>query len=882
LRRNIPSAYNPHEVEEKLYAWWETGKFFHAEVEPEKTPFCIVMPPPNVTGELHMGHALNNTLQDVLIRWRRMQGYNTLWVPGTDHAGIATQARVEEQLAREGLSKYDVGREEFLRRTWEWKHKYGTQITRQLRRLGASCDWDRERFTMDEGCSAAVREVFVRLYERGLIYRGYYIVNWCPRCHTTISDIEVEHQETRGQLYYIRYPLKDREGHVVIATTRPETMLGDTAVAVNPGDERYRHLVGLAAVLPLVGRELPIVADPYVDPAFGTGVLKVTPAHDPNDFEIGMRHNLPQVKVIGPDGRMTEEAGRYQGLDRWACRREVVRDLEAQGYLVRIEELQHAVGHCYRCHTVIEPTLSRQWFVRMQPLAAPAIKAVEDGRIRFVPERFTRIYLNWLYNIRDWCISRQLWWGHRIPVWYCLRCETEIVAREEPQVCPKCGSPELEQDPDVLDTWFSSALWPFSTLGWPAATPELKHFYPTSVLVTGRDIIFFWVARMIFAALEFMDEVPFRDVFIHGLVLDALGRKMSKSLGNGVDPLEVIEKYGADSLRFMLVTGNTPGNDQRFHFEKLEGARNFCNKLWNASRFVLMNLDGYRPDGETGEKTLSDRWILSRYEDTLVRVTENLEAYDLGEAARALYEFVWDEFCDWYVELAKPRLYHGTPGERATAQHVLVAVLRGTLELLHPFMPFITEAIWQHLPHRGETITQAPWPASVPARRDPEAEAAMNLVMEVTRAIRHIRSEMNVPPARRANVLLVCPDAASRAILERWGDYVETLAAAELEVFADLPTEPRQAAHAVTGGVEIYVPLAGLIDTEKEAARLARELVEVEKDLARAEAKLANPEFLTKAPPDVVAKEREKRDELAHKRAAINERLRVLKEVEGS
>ncbi|MEW5761604.1 MAG: valine--tRNA ligase [Bacillota bacterium] len=882
MHREIAPAYNPHEVEEKLYAWWEKEKFFHAKMEAGKKPFCIVMPPPNVTGELHMGHALNNTLQDVLIRWRRMQGYNTLWLPGTDHAGIATQAKVEEQLAKEGLSKYDVGREEFLRRTWEWKYRYGTRITEQLRRLGASCDWDRERFTMDEGCSAAVREVFVRLYEQGLIYRGYYIVNWCPRCHTTISDIEVEHLETPGHLYYIRYPLRDGEGHVVIATTRPETMLGDTAVAVNPGDERYRHLVGRRAVLPLVGRELPIIADAYVDPSFGTGALKVTPAHDPNDFEIGLRHNLPQVKVIGPDGRMTEEAGRYQGLDRWAARQEVLRDLEVQGYLLKSEELTHAVGHCYRCHTVIEPTLSRQWFVRMQPLAEPAIRVVEEGRIRFVPERFTKIYLNWLYNIRDWCISRQLWWGHRIPVWYCLQCEAEIVAREEPEACPRCGSRELEQDPDVLDTWFSSALWPFSTLGWPEDTKELRHFYPTSVLVTGRDIIFFWVARMIFAGLAFMQEVPFRDVFVHGLVLDALGRKMSKSLGNGVDPIEVIERYGADSLRFMLVIGNTPGNDQRFHFEKLEGARNFCNKLWNAARFVLLNLEGYRPDGEAAEKTLADRWILSRYEDTLVRVTGHLEAYDLGEAARALYDFVWDEFCDWYVELAKPRLYRGAPAERATAQQVLVTVLRGTLELLHPFMPFVTEAIWQHLPHTGETITLAPWPESDPARRDPDAEAAMGLLVDVTRAIRHIRSEMNVPPSRRAHAILVCPDRANLAVLARWGRDVINLATADVTILPALEDKPRQAAHAVVSGVEIYLPLAGLIDPQKEAARLARELAVVEKDLARAEGKLASEGFLAKAPPEVVAREREKREELAYKRAALHERLRVLKELEGS
>jgi valyl-tRNA synthetase len=879
-RSNIPSVYDPQKVEEKLYRRWEEEGLFRPVKNDRQAAYAIVMPPPNVTGELHMGHALNNTLQDILIRWRRMQGYETLWVPGTDHAGIATQARVEEQLAREGLSKYDLGREKFLERVWEWKHNYGHRITTQLRRLGASCDWSRERFTMDDGCSAAVREVFVRLYEDGLIYRDDYIVNWCPRCNTVISDIEVEHQDVPSQLYHLRYPIKDSTESIVIATTRPETMLGDTAVAVHPRDDRYRHLVGRTVILPLIGREIPIITDEHVDPEFGTGALKITPAHDPNDFEIGQRHGLPQVQVIDAKGRMTAEAGRYRGLDRWECRQQVLTDLKRQGLLVRIEDLEHAVGHCYRCQTVVEPMLSKQWFVRMKPLAEPAMEAVRDGRIQFIPARFTKIYLNWLENIRDWCISRQLWWGHRIPVWYCRDCEKVVASRTDPAACPACAGTQLEQDPDVLDTWFSSALWPFSTLGWgwPDETPDLERFYPTSVLVTGRDIIFFWVARMIFSGLKFMDREPFREVFIHGLVLDALGRKMSKSLGNGVDPIEVIEKYGADSLRFMLTIGNTPGNDLRFHFEKLEGARNFANKLWNASRFVLMNLDGYRPGAAAPENMeLADRWILSRFEYTRERVSTGLEAFELGEAARALYEFIWSEFCDWYIELVKPRLYQGTPIERAVAQDVLVRVLRGTLELLHPFMPFITEEIWQHLPHEGETIMHAPWPAAQPVLRDEDAEREIAYLIEATRAIRHLRSEMNVPPTRRAEAVVVIPDDRIRALVERWRGYIENLANTSVRVARVLETRPELTAHAVERGMEIFVPLAGLIDIDREAERLARELAQVEKDLSRVNGKLANPAFVAKAPPEVVEKERGKQAELAEKRQALASWLQVLR-----
>ena len=875
---DIPSTYDPRLVEDKWYSFWEGSGFFHTAVNAEQEPFCIVMPPPNVTGQLHMGHALDNTLQDILTRWKRMQGYSALWLPGTDHAGIATQARVEEQLTKEGVSRYELGREEFLKRVWEWKEKYGNRITTQLRRLGASCDWQRERFTMDKGCSEAVLEVFIKLYQKGLIYRDYYITNWCPRCQTTISDIEVEHLDQPGHFYHIKYPLKDGSGHVTLATTRPETMLGDVAVAVHPGDERYHDLVGKILILPLVGREMPIITDEYVDPSFGTGVVKITPAHDPNDFEVGKRHNLPQVIVIDKEGKMSEEAGpRYKGLDRYECRKKIVRDLNAQGYLLKTEDHAHAVGHCYRCNTVIEPMLSLQWFVKMKPLAEPAIEAVKDGRIRFIPERFTKIYLNWMENIRDWCISRQLWWGHRIPVWYCRDCAEMTASRQPVAKCPRCGSTAVEQDPDVLDTWFSSALWPFSTLGWPRQTLDLAYYYPTTVMVTGRDIIFFWVARMIFSGLAFMNEVPFRDVFIHGLVMDALGRKMSKSLGNGVDPIDVIESHGADSLRFMLVTGNTPGNDLRFHFERLEGARNFANKLWNASRFTLMNLEDFDPEGRPGAYTLADRWIISRYQSVIEDVTGYLKAYELGEAARVLYEFIWSEFCDWYIELAKPRLYGKTNQlDRYTAQSVLSSVLKGALELLHPFMPFITEEIWQHLPGHGVTIMRASWPIARRELIDQEAEYEMGTLMDIIKAVRHIRGEMNVPPGRKAEVLLVTPDKAARAILERGIEYIQTLASAVIKIHKTLERAPQQSAHAVTRGVEVFVPLKGLIDVDKEVARQEKELVAVEKELARVRGKLTNPGFLSKAPADVVDKEKAKEEELSGKQSAIRERLAML------
>ena len=732
--RTIPTVYDPAAVEAKWYQYWEENKLFHAEPDPEKEPFSIVIPPPNVTGQLHMGHALDNTLQDILIRYKRMQGYNTLWMPGTDHAGIATQIKVEELLRSEGTSRYDLGREKFIEQVWNWKNQYGARISNQLRSLGASCDWERERFTMDEGCSQAVREVFVSLYEKGLIYQGHRITNWCPRCNTALSDIEVEHEEKPGNLYHVKYPVEGKEGeYITVATTRPETILGDSGVAVHPEDQRYKSYVGENLLLPLLNRRIPVVADEYVDPAFGTGAVKVTPAHDPNDFDMGQRHQLPQIVVMNPDGTMNDEAGRYAGMDRYECRKQLVRDLQEAGFLVQIDEHTHAVGHCQRCATVVEPLVSKQWFVKMEPLTKPSLEAVTSGKIEFVPDRFTKIYCNWLENIRDWCISRQIWWGHRIPAWYC-DCGEVVVSRVDVDKCPVCGK-LMQQDPDVLDTWFSSALWPFSTMGWPQQTPLLKQFYPTSVLVTGYDIIFFWVARMITMGIEFQHEIPFRHVFIHGLVRDSQGRKMSKSLGNGIDPLEVIEKYGSDTLRFTLVTGNTPGNDMRFYWERVESSRNFANKIWNASRFVLMNLEGF--DGKKTPSlenfTLADRWILSRYENTVTEVTRNIENFELGEAARLVYEFIWNEYCDWYIELAKSRLYNKeNAAGKETAQYVLSYVLSQTLQLLHPFMPFITEEIWQALPHQENSIMIAPWPKCRQEFIDNTAEQQMTTRLSAT------------------------------------------------------------------------------------------------------------------------------------------------------
>ncbi len=782
-----------------------------------------------------------------------------------------------ESLAQEGLTPQDLGREKFLERTWQWKEQYGGRIIEQLKRLGASCDWSRERFTMDEGCSRAVREVFVSLFEKGLIYRGDYIVNWCPQCGTAISDIEVEHEEEEGKLWHFRYPLIDGEGYVTVATTRPETILGDTAVAVHPEDERYRDLVGKKLVLPGVGRQIPIVADPYVDPEFGSGAVKVTPAHDPNDFLIGLRHGLEQVVVMAPDGTMNENAGKYQGMDRLECREALVADFDREGYLVKVEDHLHAVGHCSRCDTTIEPLLSKQWFVRMKPLAEPALEAVRQGQIRFVPERFTKIYCDWLENIRDWCISRQLWWGHRIPVWYCQDCDEIIASREDLNQCPHCGG-EVEQDPDVLDTWFSSALWPFSTLGWPDDTEDLNYFYPTSVLVTGRDIIFFWVARMIFMGLEFMQEEPFREVLIHGLVLDSQGRKMSKSLGNGIDPLEVIEEYGADTLRFMLMTSTTPGNDMRFYWERVENCRNFANKIWNASRFALMNLTDFQPEGIEEDQlaySMADRWILSRLNRTIARVTEELEEYQLGEAATTLYEFIWGEFCDWYIEMIKPRLYAKEDGEgRRTSQYVLWKVLETTLRLLHPFMPFITEEIWQHLPHGGPSICVAPWPEA--GDTDPAVEEEMERIMAVIRGVRNIRAEMNIPPGKKVPVAIQAP-AGLQSQLEAGIPYITQLAGVGTVTMQEPVTEkPRQAAAAMVGGVEVYVPLEGLIDIDKEIARLRKEEQNLVKEVERVTKKLQNENFLAKAPAEVVAKEREKEKEYREKLAKVRERIALL------
>jgi len=884
--QQMAKTYDPGQVEEKWYEYWEQNGFFTPKVEPEQKPFSIVMPPPNVTGSLHLGHAMDNTLQDILARYKRMQGYNTLWLPGTDHAGIATQAKVEEQLAKEGTNRHELGREKFLERVWAWKEQYGGTITRQLRKLGASCDWSRERFTMDEGCSKAVREVFVNLYNKGLIYRGNYIVNWCSKCHTTISDIEVEHNEREGNLWHIRYPAADGGEGVIVATTRPETMLGDVAVAVHPEDERYRHLAGKNVILPIVKREIPVITDEYVEKEFGTGAVKITPAHDPNDFEMGLRHHLEQINIMNSDATINENGGKYQGLDRYEARRRIVKDLEELGLLVKIEPHTHAVGECYRCSTVVEPRVSRQWFVKMNPLAEPAIKVVQDGDLQFVPDRFARIYTGWLENIRDWCISRQLWWGHRIPVWYCQDCGAEVCVKEDPVVCPKCGSHHLLQDPDVLDTWFSSALWPFSTMGWPENTAELKHFYPTSVLVTGRDIIFFWVARMIFMGLEFQEDVPFHKVMIHGLILDPQGRKMSKSLGNGVDPIEVINQYGADTLRFMLITGNTPGNDLRFHFEKLESTRNFLNKIWNASRFVLMNLEDYQPEAkespagsDAAELTLADKWILSRYEDTVQNVTAALERFDLGEAGRLLYEFIWNEYCDWYIELTKKRLYaKENRSERQTAQRILFEVLEGTMRLLHPFMPFLTEEIWQHLPVKGKTIVLSSWP-KVEGYRNEQVEKDMNILMDIIRAVRNIRAEMGVAPGRRADILLVAPEKDMLAVLQSGLADIRQLAVAEaITILQQMENKPPQSASAVLTGVTVYIPLKGLLDLDKEVSKVRKEIENTIKEQKRLEDKLGNPGFTSKAPEEVVQKEREKLADIMARMRSLKLRLSDLSE----
>ena len=876
------TTYNPKEIEQQWYTYWEEKGYFHEEVDTNKEPFSIVLPPPNVTGQLHMGHALDNTLQDILIRTKRMQGYNVLWMPGTDHAGIATQVKVEENIMKtEGKSRHDLGREEFLKRVWEWKQEYGSTIVKQIRSLGASCDWTRERFTLDEGYHEAVLKVFVELYEKGLIYRGERITNWCPNCLTALSDIEVEHEDENGHLWHIKYPVIGEEDvFLTVATTRPETMFGDVAVAVNPKDERYAHLVGKELLLPFVNRHIPIIADEYVDQSFGTGCVKITPAHDPNDFEMGQRHNLESIVVMNPDGTMNAGAGHFVNMPRELARKQVVAELEAQGLLEKVEEHGHSVGHCSRCNTTVEPMVSKQWFVSMEPLAKPALEVVRDKSIEFVPERFTKTYTNWLESIRDWCISRQLWWGHRIPAWYCQDCGETIVTTETLTECPHCHG-KVEQDPDVLDTWFSSALWPFATMGWPENTEEVKHWYPTSVMVTGYDIIFFWVARMIFMGLEFKEEIPFKHVFIHGLVRDSQGRKMSKSLGNGINPLEVIEEYGADALRFTLVTGNTPGNDMRFYMERVEANRNFANKIWNASKFVLMNLEGFDesfvPSAE--DYTLADKWILEEYNKTVTNITNNLDKFELGEAASAVYDFIWNTYCDWYIELAKPRLYNKEGGrDRQTAQYLLVSILRHMMELLHPFMPFVTEHIWQHLPHEGESIMVAPWPSTLSMEGFGSAAAHMNVMMDGIKGIRNMRAEMNVPMGKRSEVILVPATEELKGILETHGDYFHTLGWAEkVTVLSPDAPKPENATVTVVNGLEVYLLLKDLIDADKEKERIAKEQATVLKEIARLEGKLNNQGFLAKAPEAVVAKEKEKLEEYKQKQQALNEREEFLK-----
>jgi len=872
----LPPVYDPAAVEPDIYELWLRGDAFRAEAGSGRPPFTIVIPPPNVTGSLHLGHALDNSLQDAIIRWRRMAGDEALWLPGTDHAGIATQHVVEERLAKEGLSRQGLGREAFGERVWAWKEEYEEIILHQLRRLGASCDWSRLRFTMDEGCSRAVREVFVSLWERGLIYRGDYIINWCPDCRTALSDIEVEHEEVVAHLWTVHYPLEDG-GMLPVVTTRPETIPGDTGLAVNPDDERYQQFHGRVARHPLLDRMLPVVADSAVRQGFGTGVVKVTPAHDPVDFEIAQRHGLPSPVIMDEGGRMTAAAGPYQDLDRRACREKVLADLQARDLLGRVEEYRHAIGHCYRCASPVEPLLSRQWFVRMRPLAGPAAAAVERGELKFVPDRFARVYLEWLAGIRDWCISRQLWWGHRIPAWHCRQCGQVIVSRSTPETCGACGERDPEQDPDVLDTWFSSALWPFSTLGWPDATADLGYFFPTSVLVTGYDIIFFWVARMAFMSLEFTGKLPFHRVLIHGLVRDAHGRKMSKSKGTGVDLLEAVDRYGADALRFSLLVGNAPGNDMRFHWERVEYGRNFANKLWNAARFALMNLGDFEVSVLEAPVELADRWILARLRRTIGDTDRLLDRLELGEAGRRLEDFAWGELCDWYIELAKARLHGHDPDARRRAQLTLWRSLSATLALLHPFLPFVTEAIWQHWPGREGLLCRAPWPNPGDYPADDEAEGTMTPIMEAIRAIRTIRSEFNVPPASRATAWLVAADEGVACALEAGREYLAGLAGLEkLTIVREAISPPGASAAAVIRGAEIHVPLRDLIDFDHERNRLRRQLASMTRDRERSQHKLADPQFLNRAPAEVVAREREREQEAAARVEKLERYLRTL------
>ena len=858
--KELPKVYEPQQVEGRIYRMWMDHDCFKATPDPDKKPFSIVMPPPNVTGQLHMGHAMDSTLQDILTRFKRMQGYSALWLPGTDHAGIATQIKVEEELrTKEGLTRYDLGREKFLQRVWQWKEKYGNRIVEQQKKMGASCDWSRSRFTMDEGCSRAVRETFCELYDKGLIYKGSRIINWCPHCLTALSDAEVEYVDKPGHLWYIRYPLADGSGDIVVATTRPETMMGDTGVAVNPEDEKFKHLIGKKCILPIMNREIPIVGDEYCEIGFGTGAVKMTPAHDPNDFEVGLRHNLEVIRVIADDGTINENGGPYNGMDRYECRKAIVKDLEEQGYLIKTEPYSHNVGTCYRCHNDVEPLISAQWFVKMEPLAKEAIRVVNDGTIKFVPERFTKTYINWMENVHDWCISRQLWWGHQIPAWYCDECGHINVKREDPTECEKCGCKHLTREEDVLDTWFSSALWPFSTMGWPDLdSPDLKYWYPTSVMVTGYDIIFFWVARMIFSGMEQMKKEPFKTVFIHGLVRDDKGRKMSKSLGNGIDPLEMAEKYGADALRFNLITGNSPGNDTRFYVEKCEAMRNFANKIWNASRFVMMNLTIDRVELPE-QLELEDKWVLSKLNTLVKEVTDNMDAFEIGVASAKVYDFIWDTYCDWFIELCKARLTGDDERSKVNAQNVLCYVLIETLKLLHPFMPFITEEIYQALPHtaedKGEFIMLQKWPEYRDELSFPQEEEAMGLIIDAITAIRARRNEMNVAPSKKVHYTIATAHADTFA---RGIPFFKRLASASDVTVADanIPT-PDGSIEVVTHAARVLMPLAELVDFEKELARIAKEKANAEKQLAGIENKLSNQGFIAKAPEAVVNGARE-------------------------
>jgi valyl-tRNA synthetase len=880
MRENLPKNYDPKEFEDRLYGFWNEKGYFTPEIDENKKPYTIMMPPPNVTGSLHMGHALNNTIQDILIRWKRMEGYSALWLPGTDHASISTEAKVVEKIKAEGKSKDELGREGFLKEAWEWTDLYGGTIKNQLKKLGVSCDWTRDRFTLDEMLSNAVEEVFVRLYDKGLIYRGDRIINWCPSCHTAISDAEVDHEDSHGHLWHVSYPVKDSDETITIATTRPETILGDLAVAVHPDDERYTHLVGKTVILPLVGREIPIIADSYVEMEFGTGALKITPSHDPNDFEVGARHGLGQCVVIDEDGYINENGGEFKGLERFEARKAIAERLKEAGFLKEVKDHENAVGHCERCKTVIEPIISKQWFVKMEPLAKPSLEAYYNGEINFVPERFGKVYVHWLENIKDWCISRQLWWGHRLPVYYCDDCGEIIVSREEVKTCSKCNSTNIRQETDTLDTWFSSALWPFSTLGWPEETEDLKYFFPTDVLVTGYDIIFFWVIRMIFSSLEQMGELPFKDVFLTGLVRDSEGRKMSKSLGNGIDPLEIIDEYGADALRFTLITGNTPGNDMRFYIERVEANRNFANKLWNATRFVLMNLDEdmEKASLEGIDLQIEDKWILTRLHTVIGEIKDNMDKYEIGLAGQRIYDFIWEDYCDWYIEMVKSRLYGDDKESAKAAQNVLVVVLMETLKLLHPFMPFITEEIWQHLPGRSEALIVESWPEADAELIFQKEKENIEFIKTAIKGIRNARAEMNIAPSRKSKLIFVLENDSLKSVIEDSKVKFMTLASAEDIVFEDDKKNlGDDNISVVLDGCEIYLPLSDLIDFDKEIERLQKEKSRLEDEIRRVKSKLSNEGFVSKAPAKIVEEEKDKQMKYSQMLENVLERLESLK-----